>query len=147
MKSVIRGFDSTAYLDDLAAGDLVAAHAYSSDLLQARIRTPTSAFAPPRDGALRWVDSMVVPVDAPRPESSYDFHLLLPRARGRCGQLGFQSGSTPGTPHAVEFIPEEILDDPVIFPPEEILESLVFTSDLGPDEELYEAAWERVLEG
>ncbi len=52
-----------------------------------------------------------------------------------------------GNAASIEFVPEEILDDPVIYPPESVLESLVFTSDLGPDEELDEAAWERVIEG
>ncbi len=145
MKSIIRGFDSTAYLDDLAAGDLVAAHAYSSDLLQAREQNPNLAFALPPEGALRWVDSMVVPVDAARPQSSYAFLSFYLEPEVAAANSVFIKADT-GNAASVEFVPEEILDDPVIYPPESVLESLVFTSDLGPDEELYEAAWERVLD-
>jgi hypothetical protein len=36
------------------------------------------------------------------------------------------------------------LDDPAVFPTAETLAILVFTEDLGDDNELYEDAWARV---
>ena len=46
-----------------------------------------------------------------------------------------------GNAAAREFIPQEILDDPAVFPTAETLAILVFTEDLGDDNELYEDAW------
>jgi len=40
VKHAISALDSTTYLDGLATGRLVAAEAYSSDLLEAEIRNP-----------------------------------------------------------------------------------------------------------
>jgi putrescine transport system substrate-binding protein len=61
MKGVIRAFDSDTYLEDVANGDLAAAHAYSSDVLQARQQNPNLAFSLPSQGALKWVDSLAIP--------------------------------------------------------------------------------------
>lgn len=49
-----------------------------------------------------------------------------------------------GNAAARQFIPQEILDDPAIFPAPETLALLVFTEDLGEDDKLYEDAWARV---
>jgi hypothetical protein len=51
-----------------------------------------------------------------------------------------------GNAAAREFVPEEILSDPVVFPPPEAEAAPVFVEDLGEDEELYEDAWARVTE-
>jgi hypothetical protein len=48
---------------------------------------------------------------------------------------------------AREFVPQEILDDPAIFPAAETLALLVFTEDLGEDDKLYDDAWARVKAG
>jgi spermidine/putrescine-binding protein len=145
MKAVIRGFDSTEYLDSLAAGDLVAAHAYSSDVLQAREQNPNLAFVLPEQGALRWVDSLAVPIDAPRPDRAFEFISFYLEPEVAAANSTFVRVDT-GNAAASEFIPEDVLTDPAIFPPEAVLDSLVFTADLGGDEELYETAWERVQE-
>jgi spermidine/putrescine transport system substrate-binding protein len=145
MKAVIRGFDSTEYLDSLASGELVAAHAYSSDVLQAREQNPNLAFVLPEQGALRWVDSLAVPIDAPRPDKAFDFISFYLEPEVAAANSTFVRVDT-GNAAASGFIPEDVLADPAIFPPESVLDSLVFTADLGDDEELYETAWERVQE-
>jgi spermidine/putrescine transport system substrate-binding protein len=143
MKAVVRGFDSTDYLDDLASGELVAAHAYSSDVLQAREVNPNLAFTLPSSGALRWVDSMVIPIDAARPASSYSFISFYLEPEVAASNSVFVRVDT-GNEAARAFLPEDVLTDPVIFPPDDVLDALVFTADLGEDEELYEDAWLRV---
>lgn len=51
-----------------------------------------------------------------------------------------------GNQAARDFLPDEILNDPVVFPPDEILDRLFFTADLGDAEDLYDEAWKRVQE-
>jgi spermidine/putrescine-binding protein len=143
MKGIIRGFDSAGYLDLLASGELVAAHAYSSDLLQARELNPNLSFVLPEAGALRWVDSLVIPIDAPRPANSLafiDFYLEPEVSAANAVAVRVDTGNEA----ARRFIPEDLLSDPVVFPPDEVLASLQFTADLGADEDLYKDAWERV---
>ncbi len=145
MKPQLSGFDSAGYLDGLASGDLVAAQAYSSDLLQARQSNPDLAFVLPPAGALRWVDAMVVPVDAPRPDNAHrfiDFYLEPEIAAANSIAIRADTGNAA----AVELLPAEILDDPVIFPDPATADLLVFTEELGPVEELYAEAFDRVKE-
>jgi spermidine/putrescine-binding protein len=145
MKRVIRDFDSDNYLEDLAGGDLVAAHAYSSDVLQARQQNPNLEFVLPQEGALKWVDSLAVPTDAGRSENAHRFigFYLRPEVSARVAEA-IQADT--GNAAALELVSETLRSNPVVFPDQETLQRLVFTEDLGEEvEELYEDAWERVL--
>jgi spermidine/putrescine transport system substrate-binding protein len=145
MKQVIRGFDSSNYLDELANGELVAAHAYSSDLLQAKQRNPNLEFSLPQEGALRWVDSLAIPENAAHKSSAERFinFYLQPEISAQVAE--FIQADT-GNQAAREQLPQSVRTNPIIFPPEGALTNLVFTADLGEDEKLYEDAWARVQE-
>ncbi len=144
MKAVIRGFDSGTYGDGLANGTLVAAHAYSGDLLQAKERNPNLDFVLPEAGALRWVDSMAVPVDAPSLDNALtfmDFYLQPEVSAKNSNVIRYDTGNQA----AVPMLDPTVKNDPVIFPPADVLDRLSFTAALGADtEKLYEEGWERV---
>jgi spermidine/putrescine transport system substrate-binding protein len=145
MKGAGAVLDSAGYLDRLMAGEVVAAQAYSSDLLQAQEANPNLAFVLPDAGGLRWVDSLAIPVDAPRPKNSLDFiNFYLEPEISASNSVAVRVDT--GNKAARDFLPDDILDDPVIFPPEEILDRLYFTADLGDAEDLYDEAWKRVQE-
>jgi spermidine/putrescine transport system substrate-binding protein len=145
MKGAGAVFDSAGYLDRLTAGEVAAAQAYSSDLLQARESNPNLAFVLPDTGGLRWVDNLVIPSGAPRPANSHQFiNFYLEPEVSASNSVAVRVDT--GNKAARDFLPEEILNDPVIFPPEEILDRLYFTADLGEAEDLYEEAWKRVQE-
>ena len=40
------------------------------------------------------------------------------------------------------FVPKEVLDDPAVYPSDEVAKTLVFLEDLGESEALYDTAWE-----
>lgn len=143
MKAVISGFDSATYLDRLASGELVCAHAYSTDVLQAKERNPDLAYVVPPQGGFRWIDSLCIPDGAPNPDGAnrfIDFYLEPEVSASNA----IASKVDTGNAAAREFIPQEILDDPAIFPAAETLALLVFTEDLGEDDKLYDDAWARV---
>ena len=144
MKGVIRAFDSATYIDGLALGELVAAEAYSSDFLQARELNAELAFTIPDEGGLRWVDSMAVPADAPHDgngERFMNFYLEPDVAAEVANSVGVDTGNAA----AAELLDSSLLDDPVIFPPPDVLTRVSFTADLGDEVEgLYREAWGRV---
>ena len=39
-------------------------------------------------------------------------------------------------------MPKEVLDDPAVYPSDEVAKTLVFLEDLGESEALYDTAWE-----
>lgn len=144
MKGVIKAFDSSGYIDGLANGSLVAAHAYSGDLLQAKARNPKLDFVLPEAGALRWVDSLAVPVDAASEDNAKTFMDFYLQAEISAQNSNFIKYDTANQA-AVPMLDPAVKDDPVIFPPPDVLDRLSFTVDLGPDiEKLYADGWKRV---
>ncbi|WP_123025730.1 polyamine ABC transporter substrate-binding protein [Mycolicibacterium stellerae] len=60
-KGQIRRFTGNDYLDDLAAGNLVVAQAYSGDVVQLQADNPDVQFIIPESGGTTFVDTMVIP--------------------------------------------------------------------------------------
>jgi spermidine/putrescine transport system substrate-binding protein len=136
-------FDSATYLDRLASGELVAAQAFSTDVLQARTRNPNLAFVVPASGGTRWIDLLCIPDDAPNPEGANRLvaFMLDPKvAATNAVAIKADTGNAASRP----FLPAEFLDDAAIVPPPDVVERLSFLRDLGDDESLYTDAWERV---
>jgi spermidine/putrescine transport system substrate-binding protein len=143
MKATIGGFDSEGYLDALAVGELVCAHAYSSDVLQARRTNPNLAFTIPPQGGFRWIDSLCIPEGAPNPEAAnrfIDFYLEPEISATNAVAIQADTGNLA----ARQFVPAELASDPVIYPDTDTLTRLAFVADLGEAEEIYEREWERV---
>ena len=61
-KGQIRRFTGNDYLDDLAAGNLVVAQAYSGDVVQLQADNPDVQFVLPESGGTTFVDTMVIPI-------------------------------------------------------------------------------------
>jgi spermidine/putrescine transport system substrate-binding protein len=143
MKKVITGFESGDYWKQLAAGDTVVAQAYSSDFQLARERNKKLAFTFPAAGALRWVDNLAIPTDAPHKSAAEQFISYYLRPEVAAGVSRAVQVDT-GNAAARDLLPASLLNDPVVFPPQEVLDRLVFTEYLGDDEGLYSAGWDRV---
>jgi spermidine/putrescine-binding protein len=135
--------DSETYLRELAAGNLVAAQAFSSDFVIAKQQNPNLEFMLPVQGATRWIDCLVIPDKAPRPGRAHEFisFFLQPETAA-----GVSAGAKVDTGNAAAFalIPTDVRNNPVIFPPGDVLAKLPFLADLGDAQQLYDKAWKRV---
>ena len=60
-KGQIRRFTGNDYADDLAAGNIAIAQAYSGDVVQLQADNPDLQFVVPESGGDRFVDTMVIP--------------------------------------------------------------------------------------
>ena len=60
-KGQIRRFTGNDYADDLAAGNIVIAQAYSGDVVQLQSDNPDLKFVVPESGATSFVDTMTIP--------------------------------------------------------------------------------------
>lgn len=136
-------FDAATYLDRLAGGELVAAQAFSTDVLQAQSRNPNLAFTVPVNGGTRWVDLLCIPEDAPNPDGANRFVAYYLDGKV-AAQNAVAIRADTGNAAAREFLPEEVLTDPVITPSADVSARLVELRDLGDDEGLYNDAWDRV---
>jgi spermidine/putrescine-binding protein len=139
----VAALNSATYLDDLAGGRLDVAQAFSTDVLQARRTNPNLAFVIPDAGGTRWIDLLCIPDDATNPDAANQFvaFFLDPKVAAANAAAVFVD---TGNAAAQEFLPAEVRDDPVIYPPADVAARLVFLDDLGDDEARYNDAWERL---
>jgi len=57
----VRAFTGNEYIQDLAAGNIVACEAWSGDVIQAQFDNPAIKFVAPEEGLSLWSDNMLVP--------------------------------------------------------------------------------------
>jgi spermidine/putrescine-binding protein len=136
-------FNASTYLDDLAERRLVAAQGFSTDVLQARRRNPDLAFVIPDAGGTRWVDLLCVPSAAPNPEGANRFIAFALDPAVAAANAAANLVDT-GNRAARSQLPRDVLENPVVYPPAEVLARLRFLEDLGEDEALYDEAWKRL---
>ena len=137
-KANIAAFDSDLYTDLLVSGEVAISHGFSGNYFATFNETEGGwdryAYLIPEEGATKWVDTMAILADAPHPCTAHTFiNFLLDAENG--AQL--TNWNYYGSPNAAaeEFILEEILDDPAIYPPDE--DGLYFLEDTGEAEILY----------
>ncbi len=138
--------DSETYLRELSAGNLVAAQAFSSDFVIAKDQNPNLEFVLPVQGATRWIDCLVIPDKAPRSNRAHEFISFFLQPENAAGVSAGAKVDT-GNAAAYDLIPVDVRNNPVIFPPNDVLAKLPFLVDLGDAQKLYDDAWKRVKAG
>lgn len=131
----VRYFNSSKYIDDLANGDLCVAMGYSGDVFQARDRADEAEngveidYIIPKEGALRWIDLMAIPKDAPHPKNAHAFIEFLLKPETIAAISDYVGYANPNT-KATGLLDEEISGNPGIYPPEEVMAKLVDPASL-----------------
>ncbi|MCA0400211.1 MAG: polyamine ABC transporter substrate-binding protein [Proteobacteria bacterium] len=129
IKPHIRKFHSSEYINALANGDICLALGYSGDVLQARKRAREAkngvevAYSIPKEGALMWFDSLVIPADAENKTAAYAFidYLNRPEIAGKNSSfVQYASGNLAAQKHA----DAEVVKDPGIYPGADVLARL-----------------------
>jgi putrescine transport system substrate-binding protein len=132
IRPYIQKFHSSEYINALANGDICMAMGYSGDILQARDRAAEAAngveieYLIPREGALMWFDSMVIPADAPHPEEAHEFINFMMRPEIAAANSNFVYYAN-GNLASQDLLNEDVIADEAIYPSQETLDRL-FTS-------------------
>jgi spermidine/putrescine-binding protein len=147
IKPYVHVFDSEQFEDLLATEEVVMAHGWSGDIFQAAYEDESVGYVIPKEGGIVWADNLCIPKEvASDPDRFYtamvwlDF-LLRPDIAAT--NVEFVYYATPNAA-ATELIPEEILEDPGIYPPEEVMQRLEWSKPLGEAQQLYERAWTEI---
>ncbi|QJD70963.1 polyamine ABC transporter substrate-binding protein [Marinobacterium sp. LSUCC0821] len=153
VRSNIRYFHSSQYINDLANGDICVAHGYSGDILQARDRAAEAnngvnvAYLVPGEGAVVWTDVAVLLADAPHPAEAHAFvdYLLRPDVIADITNYVAYANANAASESLVD---EEIRQDAGIYPPASTREKL-FSLKTPTDRETRNVtrAWTRVKTG
>jgi spermidine/putrescine-binding protein len=124
-------FDSDQYDELLASGESAVAHGFSGNILvsidQADDPSQYEYFVPD-EGGTRWVDNMAIAKDAPHPCTAHAFINFILDAENGAALTNWNQYGSPNAA-SLEFIDQEILDNPAIYPTD--TSKLEFISDTG----------------
>lgn len=153
IRGSVRKFHSSEYINALANGDICLAVGYSGDVLQAKKRADEAkagvniAYSIPKEGALMWFDSFVVPADAPNKANAFAFidYMMRPEVAARNSNfVSYASGNIAAKP----MVKPDILNNPGVYPSDEVMKRL-FTNT-SPDDKLQKVMtrqWTKVKTG
>ncbi|HRZ86266.1 MAG TPA: spermidine/putrescine ABC transporter substrate-binding protein [bacterium] len=122
-------------LEKVMRGDLWIAQAYSGDVFYKAAGRRNIKYILPKEGFNIYVDTLVISVDSKNKEAAHQLinFLLEPRNAARAAA----TFSYPPVVEAGAFLEKEFLDNPVIYPPADVLGRGEFYKDIGKAENEY----------
>ncbi len=153
VRPFIRKFHSSEYINALANGDICLALGWSGDILQARDRAAEAGagvevnYTIPDGGALMWFDMMAIPTDAPHVEEAHEFinYIMRPEVAAKASNYIFYAN---GNKASQAFIDKEIIGDPAIYPPEDVMKKLYTKLPYDPKtQRVVTRIWTKVVTG
>ena len=153
VRPYIQKFHSSEYINALANGDICVAMGWSGDVLQARDRAAEAdngveiEYHPPKEGAQMWFDQMAIPVDAPNVEGAHAFLNFMMDAENAAAASNYVYYAN-GNAASKEFLIEDVIDDPAIYPDDETIENLFTTTPMEPGvQRTVTRMWTRIKSG
>ena len=125
-KGQIRRFTGNDYADDLAAGNVAIAQAYSGDVVQLAADNPNLQFVVPEAGGTTFVDVMVIPTTT-RNKAGAEAWMDFVYDRANYAELIAEVQFVPvlsDMTDALEAVDPEVAADPLINPTPDILDKL-----------------------
>ncbi|WP_223428646.1 polyamine ABC transporter substrate-binding protein [Tateyamaria pelophila] len=125
----VQKFHSSEYINALANGDICVAFGFSGDILQARDRAAEAengveiVYNPVSEGSLMWFDQMAIPADAPNVDNAHAFLNFMMDAQNMAAASNYVYYAN-GNLASQEFLVEDVIGDPAIYPNGATLEKL-----------------------
>ena len=145
-KRNLAGFENERYKTGLTAGEYALVHGYSGDLLQAQGENGDIRIALPREGVSLTIDDMVIPVTARQVELAHRFINFVLEPQTAAELTEYISFLCPNRP-SYDLLLEKFREDPILFPPPEVLEKAEMIADLGAGNAKYEKIWNEIKSG
>lgn len=146
----VRAFTGNEYIQDLAAGNIVACEAWSGDVIQAQFDNPAIKFVTPEEGLMLWSDNMLVPNGATHQANAEAWmnYYYDPVVAAKLAAWVNYICPVQGAQAEMEKIDPSLVDNPLIFPDDATLAATMSFMPL--DEEQitrYEGAFADVTGG
>lgn len=140
----IKIYKSDGVITILVDEDASIGMAWNGDLSKAKHENPNLEFIYPKDSFVIWIDNLAIPKNAPHRENAYkflDFMLRAESAKAVSMINGFPTANEAGK----KLLPEDIRNNPIIYPPRDILRRGQFQTDITDEAlDLYEKYWEKL---
>ncbi len=153
IRPYISKFNSSEYINALANGDICVAVGWSGDILQARDRAAEAdngveiAYNAATEGAQMWFDQMAIPVDAPNVDGAHKFLNFIMDAQNMAAASNYVYYAN-GNKASQEFLVEDVIGDPAIYPSEAALNNLFTTTPFPPKvQRVVTRMWTKIKSG
>jgi spermidine/putrescine transport system substrate-binding protein len=120
-----------------------AAIVYSGEAARGMAEDAETYYVIPKEGSQIWVDNLAVLAKAPHRDLAEKFINFVLDAEIGAKISNFTQFTTPNAAAKPKIEPE-LLKNPAIYPPEDLLKKLEFLKDLGRDTRLYDLAWTQI---
>jgi len=143
-KEWVTTYDNDQYEDLLMSGDTIIALSWSGDVFMAAVEDERLWYIIPQEGGTVWADNLCIPVTSPNKHTAELFinYLLRPEVAAKISNFTWYASPVQA---AEEYIDPEILEEPAIYPPPEVMERLEWIEDVGEANALYDRIWTEVL--
>ena len=130
VRPYIKNFHSSAYIEQLANGEICLALGWSGDVLQAKTRAGEANngvevdYRIPKEGAVMFFDQLAIPKDAKHPKNAHLFidYLLRPEVAAKnSSYISFANANVAST----TLIDKSVTDNPNVYPPADLMAKLV----------------------
>lgn len=118
----IAAFKTTGFENEILAGDLSVAMAYSSDAIALTLEDDRLDYVIPASGTSLWTDTLVIPTSAPNVDAAYQWinFLLEPEvAKAAVERLFFATANQA----AFNLLPDALRNNPHLYPPDAVIAS------------------------
>jgi spermidine/putrescine transport system substrate-binding protein len=121
---------------------------YSGDIFQVMEENPSLRYVIPQEGSILWTDNMVIPTNAPNKALAEKFINFVLEPEISASISNFINYGTPNkTAIEQQLIKPENLNNPGIYPPDNVFSKLKYLEDVGVATLLYDEAWSEVKLG
>jgi spermidine/putrescine-binding protein len=142
-KPLVQAYTSDIYKEKLISGEAWVALGWSGDILQAAAENENVKAIVPETGTMIWVDSMAIPADAGNVPLAYEFINFLLDPEIAAQNAEWVQYPTPNVA-AKKLLSAETLENPAIYPSDEVLDRCEWLKDRGKAIEKIEAVWREV---
>lgn len=148
----IRRFTGNDYGDDLVAGNVAIAQAYSGDVAQLKLDNPDLEFVVPDEGMISWSDNMVMPISTRNSTGAEEWmnYVYDPANMAQITAYVQYIPPVEGTGEALAELPDgaELAENPLINPPADVREKAVAWRGLTDEEDQeFSSVWNAVARG
>jgi spermidine/putrescine transport system substrate-binding protein len=134
---IVRGFMGNEYAEEMVSGNVVLAMAWSGDIIVKQAEKDTLAWQLPDQGGMLWTDNMLIPKGAAH---KYTAELMMdfvydPQIAAQIAAWVNYVTPVKGAKEALAAEDPELAENPLIFPPDDVLANLHIFKGLSEDEE------------
>lgn len=142
----VKVFNSDSAKQPLLAGEVDLGVMWNGEAYAARAVNPAVAYVYPSEGVGLWLDSLCIPAGAKNAAAAHAFidYILRPDvARMISIEMGY------ATPNLAAFatLPEELKQNPIVYPPASVMEKGEFETDVGQAAATYEKLFAKLKTG